>query len=195
MKSVRTLLGAVVLGASLAVVAVAPTLRADVPAVAPSTSVKPPPRVRAKVAFVDVERCIGETEDGLRAKAMLKKFSDRRQMVIAQVEDRLKRTQDELTEMAKNATSAEARAKLSEAVIKHQKDLQSYNESIKKMNMEIAGREDELYAPIEKKVKAIFARIGEAEGYDLILDKKNMPVGKPTFDLTERVIREYNWGK
>jgi len=202
MKHIRTLalaiaLGSVALGAS-------PRLLADTtPAPAGSTSVKPPPKVRAKVAFVDLERCIGETEDGLRAKALLKKFSDRRQMAIASVEDRLKREQDELQDLAKQANTVkpgtkafdELRTKTTDAAIKYQKNLQIYNDTIKKMNGEIAQREDELYSPIEKKVKSILSKIGEAEAYDVILDKKQMPVGKPAFDLTERVIREYNWGK
>jgi Skp family chaperone for outer membrane proteins len=62
------------------------------------------------------------------------------------------------------------------------------------MNLDLSHREDELYAPIEKRVKVIFERIGAEEGYDLIVDKKSMPTAKFTLDLTDRVIREYNWG-
>ena len=149
------------------------------------------PKVKVKAAFVDVERCVGETEDGLRAKASLKKVSDRKQMYVAQVEDRLKREQEELAELAKAGNTA----LLSQRVLAYQNELQKYNDLIKRINNELAIREDDLLAPIEKKVKEIFTRIAEEKGYDVIFDKKIMLVNThPELDLTEQVIREYNWG-
>lgn len=161
------------------------------PSVSVSGSVKAgPPKLHAKVAFVDVERCVGENEDGLRAKATLKKFSDRKQMYISDIEERLKKRQDELQEMAKSADPT-----LSAKMLSYQRDLQSYNDILKRVNNEIAYREDQLFQPIEVKVKQIFQRIAEADGLDLIVDKKALPTSpKPDLDLTERVIREYNWG-
>ncbi len=180
------------------VLAATPLLHADGPAPAPSASVKTPPKVKAKLAYVDVERCLNETEDGLRAKAALRKFSDRRQMIIAQIEERLKKEQEDLADLAKNLgpkTPDAEREKVREAALKYQKNLQHYNDTIKKMNNEIAAREDELYNPIEKKIRAIFKKIGEAEGFDLFIDRKYRGAGKSGLVLTDRVIREYNWGK
>ncbi|MEO7091823.1 MAG: OmpH family outer membrane protein [Polyangiales bacterium] len=162
-------------------------------ATATATAVAKPalPKVKVKAAFVDVERCVGETEDGLRAKATLKKVSDRKQMYVSQVEEGLKRQQDELAALAKDGqTSA-----LSQKVLKYQGDLQRYNDLIKRINNDLAILEDDLLAPIEKKVKAIFTRIAEEKGFDVIFDKKLLLVNThPELDLTEQVIREYNWG-
>ena len=149
-------------------------------------------KVKARLAFVDVDRCVGETEDGLRAKALLKKFSDRKQMQIANVEDDLKNQQNKLTAMAQSTGPT---PQLTAAVLAYQKQLQSYNDLLKRVNAEIAAREDELFSPIEKKVKGIFTRIGDAENFDLIVDRKAAPLTKPELDLTERVITEYNWGQ
>ena len=149
-------------------------------------------KVKARLAFVDVDRCVGETEDGLRAKALLKKFSDRKQMQIANVEDNLKNQQNKLTAMAQSTGPT---PQLTAAVLDYQRQLQSYNDLLKRVNAEIAAREDELFSPIEKKVKGIFTRIGDAENFDLIVDRKAAPLTKPELDLTERVIAEYNWGQ
>jgi Skp family chaperone for outer membrane proteins len=163
---------------------------APAPAPAPSGK-KAPPTLKAKLAYVDVDRAVGETEDGLRAKALLKKKSDREQMRVTQVEDSLRAMQDKLTELAKAGDpAAQAYA------IKYQKDLQDYNELIKRINADIAQKEDQLFAPIEAKVREIFERVGAEKGIDVVVDKKIIQYvnSAKVEDLTEQVIREYNWG-
>jgi Skp family chaperone for outer membrane proteins len=157
----------------------------------PAASAKKPPTVKAKLAFVDVERAVGETEDGLRAKAMLKKKSDHEQMRVTQVEDNLRKTQDKLTELAKAGDPT-----VQALAIKYQKDLQDYNDLIKRINADIAQKEEQLFAPIEAKVREIFERIGGEKGIDVIVDKKIIQYvnSAKVEDLTEQVIREYNWG-
>jgi Skp family chaperone for outer membrane proteins len=160
------------------------------PAPAASTK-KAAPTIKAKLAYVDVDRAVGETEDGLRAKAMLKKKSDREQMRVTQVEEGLRQMQEKLTDLAKAGDpAAQAYA------IKYQKDLQDYNDLIKRINADIAQKEDQLFAPIEAKVRQIFERIGAEKGIDVVVDKKSIQYvnSAKVEDLTEQVIREYNWG-
>jgi len=167
---------------------VAPAVLAD--GAAPAAA-KKPPTVKAKMAFVDVDRAVGETEDGLRAKAMLKKRSDREQQHVTAVEEQLRVMQDELTQLAKTgAPSVQAKA------IAYQQKLQDYNDMIKRINQDIALREDQLFAPIEAKVHDIFERIGAEKGIDVVVDKKIIQYvnSAKVEDLTEQVIREYNWG-
>jgi Skp family chaperone for outer membrane proteins len=195
MRSIRKSL---VVAVACAGLALAPTalFAQGTPAPAPSpapvpTAKKAAPTVKAKMAYVDVDRAVGETEDGLRAKALLKKKSDREQMRVTAVEDSLRKMQDKLTELAKAGDpAAQAYA------IKYQKDLQDYNELIKRINADISVKEDQLFAPIEAKVREIFERIGAEKGIDVIVDKKIIQYvnSAKVEDLTEQVIREYNWG-
>lgn len=181
-----------VVGAACVGLALVPSaLFAQAPAPAPATTAKKVPTVKAKFAFVDVDRAVGETEDGLRAKAMLKKRSDREQQRVTQVEDDLRRMQDELTQLAKNGDP-----KVQTKALEYQKHLNDYNEMIKRINQDIALREDQLFAPIESKVRDIFARIGTEKGIDVVVDKKTIQYvnSAKVEDLTEQVIREYNWG-
>ena len=189
MRSIRKAFVAVVVCSGLAF---APTALFAQGTPAPAASgKKAAPVVKAKMAFVDVDRAVGETEDGLRAKAMLKKKSDREQMRVTAVEDSLRKMQDKLTELAKAGDpAAQAYA------IKYQNDLQVYNDLIKRINADIALKEDQLFAPIESKVREIFERIGAEKGIDVVVDKKIIQYvnSAKVEDLTEQVIREYNWG-
>ncbi len=153
-----------------------------------------PPMIKVKMAYVDTERCVNETEDGLRAKAALIKLKVKRESQLMAMEDRLKAAQEDLAALSKSAKGPSPQ--LSAAVFAYDKDLRAYQDQVKAVNLELARREDELFYPIEKKVKAIYKRIAEAEGIDLVVDKKTVPVPglKPEYDLTERVLREYNWG-
>lgn len=155
-------------------------------------------KVKARVAVVDVDRCVGETEDGLRAKAALAKARLRRDSMLFAMEDHLKAMEQRLQEMAAAQQKAGATApdpKMQALAMDYQKAMQDYQVASKQAQSELASYEDQLFLPIEKKVKAIFQRLAEAGGYDLLVDRRSMPMTlKPELDLTEQVIKEYNWG-
>ncbi|MGZ3420628.1 MAG: OmpH family outer membrane protein [Polyangiales bacterium] len=157
-----------------------------------------PSKVKARVATVDVERCVGETEDGLRAKAALAKAKDRKQQLIFAMEDELRVLEQKLQQMVA-AMQASGATQPSEEVrtmaLKYQRMSQEYQVFVKSSERELQILEDKLFRPVEDKVLGIFKCIAQAEGYDLLVDKKSMPITmKPDLDLTERVIKEYNWG-
>lgn len=155
-------------------------------------------KVKARVAVVDVDRCVGETEDGLRAKAALAKARLRRDSMLYAMEDNLKAMEQRLQEMAAAQQKAGATApdpKMQALAMDYQKAMQDYQVASKQAQSELAAYEDQLFLPIEKKVKTIFTRLAEAGGYDLLVDRRSMPLTlKPELDLTEQVIKEYNWG-
>ena len=152
------------------------------------------PKLKVKIVYVDTDRAVSETEDGLRAKASLTKLKSKRESYLIVLEDKLKLAQDELAALSKAAKGPNKQ--LSDAVFAYDKQLRDYQEQVKLVNLELGRKEDELFYPIEKKVKGIYKRIAEAEGIDLVVDKKAVPIAglKPEYDITERVIREYNWG-
>lgn len=158
----------------------------------PAGAAAKPPKAKAKMAYVNFDRAVRENEDGLRASASLARVKGEKQRVISSIEDRLARQQDELKAMAANPPSGNA---LQNAALQYQKDLQSYQELLKRTNAELAERDDALFVPIEKKVKAILARFAEQEGWDIVVDSKAY-WGSTTngLDLTDRVICDYDWG-
>jgi len=157
-----------------------------------------PKKVNAKVAVVDVDRCVGETEDGLRAKAALAKAKLRRDSMLYTMEERIKMMEQDLQEMLQaqqKSGSTAPNQKMQDLALTYQKALTEYQAATKQAQNDLQQYEDQLFLPIEKKVKGIFTRIAEEKGFDLIVDRRSMPVTlKPELDLTEQVIKEYNWG-
>jgi Skp family chaperone for outer membrane proteins len=155
-------------------------------------------KIKARVAIVDVDRCVGETEDGLRAKAALGKYKLRVDAELYAREERLKVQEEKLQQMLQahqKSGSTTPDPKMQSAAMDYQHDLGDYQALTKKVQSDLARYEDELFLPIEKKIKGIFSKIAEAEGFDLIVDRRAMPITlKPDLDLTERVIKEYNGG-
>jgi outer membrane protein len=156
-----------------------------------------PTKVKARVATVDVERCVGETEDGLRAKAALAKAKDRKQQQIFAMEDELRGLEQELQQKVQ-AMQASGATQPSEEVrtkaLVYQRKSQEYQVFVKTSERELQILEDKLFRPVEDKIAAIFKCIATSEGYDLLVDKKSMPITmKGDLDLTERVIKQYNW--
>ncbi len=155
-------------------------------------------KIKARVAIVDVDRCVGETEDGLRAKAALGKYKLRVDAELYAREEHLKMMEAKLQEMLQahqKSGSTTPDPKMQSMAMDYQKELGEYQTISKKVQSDLARYEDDLFLPIEKKIKGIFSKIAEAEGFDLIVDRRAMPITlKPELDLTERVIKEYNFG-
>lgn len=158
-----------------------------------------PKKVKARVAVVDVDRCVGDTEDGFRAKAALAKAKLRNDLILAAMEDRIKMMEQDLQEMLQahqKSGAATPNPKMQALALDYQKAMTEYQNALKQSQNDLAKYEDQLFLPIEKKVKTIFTRLAEEQGFDLIVDRRSMPISlKPELDLTEQVIREYNWGK
>ena len=158
-----------------------------------------PKKVKARVAVVDVDRCVGDTEDGLRAKAALAKAKLRRDSMLYAMEERIKSMEETLKDMMaaqQKSGSTTPNQKMQELALDYQKALSEYQVATKQAQNDLTKYEDELFLPIEKKVKGIFSRLADEGGFDLIVDRRSMPISlKPELDLTEQVIREYNWGK
>lgn len=164
-------------------------------AAAPAASAAPsakPPRLKAKMAYVSFDRAVRENEEGLRASAALARVKGEKQRMIAAIEERLARQQEELKAMAQNPPQGNT---LQTAALQYQRDLQQYQELLKRTNADLAERDDALFVPIERKVRAILARFAEQEGWDIVVDQKAY-YGSTTngLDLTDRVICDYNWG-
>ena len=155
-------------------------------------------KVKVRVAVVDFDRCVGETEDGLRAKAALAKARLRRDSSLFAMEDSLKAMEQRLQQMLAEQQKAGATApdpKMQAMAMDYQKAMQDYQLASKQAQSDLAAYEDQLFLPIEKRVRVIFQRLAEAQGFDLLVDRRSMPMTlKPDLDLTEQVIREYNWG-
>jgi outer membrane protein len=155
-----------------------------VPAVAPSAS------AQGKIGVVDLQRAMNETEDGRRAKAQLQRLFKSRQQTLDKRQKELQKMKEDI-ERQKEVLSRDAL----------QQRLETYQESFVQLQTvyveyqrELAQKEAELTKVIIERMQAILRRIGQADGYSLIIEvNEGGVIWAPTNqDLTDLVIQRYN---
>ena len=145
------------------------------------------------IGVVDLQRAINETEDGRKAKDRLKKLFESRQQGLDKKQQELKKLKDEL-EQQKNVL---ARDVLETKVEAYQKQLVELQQVYVENQKELAEKEGELTKDIVARMERILRRIGQAEGYTLIMERgEGGVIFVPThLDLTDVVIQRYNAGE
>jgi outer membrane protein len=143
-----------------------------------------------KVAVVDVQRVVMQTEDGLRAQAMLKKLFDSRQQELNRKQTDLQKQKEEIEKQQK-VLSKEAYQKRAE---EWQKQMMELQQIFVEYNKELEKKQKELTDPVFEKVMAIIKRLAARDGYDLIVDKQTVAYIRSDLDLTDQCIQLYNSG-
>ncbi|MCX7808131.1 MAG: OmpH family outer membrane protein, partial [Deltaproteobacteria bacterium] len=148
---------------------------------------------QVRIAVVDLQRALLETEDGRRAKAKLKRLFKQRQDELDRRQSELRQMSQELEQQSK-VLSAEARQERIEALQKKAIELQQLYLQYQR---ELAEREAEYTSQIISRMERILRRIGQSEGYTLILERNEGGVVwvPSNLDLTDVVIQRYNAGE
>jgi outer membrane protein len=157
-------------------------------ATALATAVAPTVHAEMKIAVVDTQRAVMETEDGLRLQATLKKHFDKRQRELDDKQTELQKEREDI-EKQKDVLSKQA---LQTRVDKWQKDMAQLQTVFVEYNKELQKKQNELTQPIFQKTMGIIRRIATQNGYDVVIDKQAVPFNRSDLDLTDRVISEYN---
>jgi outer membrane protein len=143
-----------------------------------------------RVAVVDTQRAVMESEDGLRAQATLKKLFDKRQRELDQKQKELQKEREDI-EKNKAALNTEAGAK---RVENWQREMSQVQAVFVEYNKELQQKQNELTGPIVQKTVGIIRRLATQEGYDIVLERQAATYFRSDLDLTDKVITLYNRG-
>jgi outer membrane protein len=143
-----------------------------------------------KIAVVDMQRAVMETEDGLRAQATLKKLFDRRQHELDARQDELKRARDDIEKQAK-VLSKEA---LDRRMAEWQQSMAELQGVFMEFNKELQKEQNKMTQPILNRVVSVLRQLAAQDGYDAILERNAVPYARTDLDITDRVIQRYNTG-
>jgi outer membrane protein len=141
-----------------------------------------------RVAVVDTQRAVMETEDGLRAQATLKKLFDKRQRELDQKQKDLQKEREEL-EKNRDKLATEAMQKRAET---WQREMAQVQAVFVEYNKELQQKQNELTSPIVQKAVGIIRRLATQEGYDMVLERQAATYFRSDLDLTDKVITLYN---
>jgi outer membrane protein len=147
-------------------------------------------RAEMRVAVVDVQRAVMQTEDGLRAQANLKKLFDSRQQELNRKQTDMQKEKDEIEKQAK-VLSKEALAKRADD---WQKKMMELQQVFMEYNKELEKKQKEITDPIFERVMGIVKRLATTENFDLVIDKNTVAYVRTDLDLTDRCIQIYNSG-
>jgi outer membrane protein len=143
-----------------------------------------------KIAVVDVQRAVMQTEDGLRAQATLKKLFDSRQQELNKRQQELGKQKEEIDKQAKVMSQAALQKKVDD----WQKQMVELQQTFVEYNKELEKKQKELTDPIFERVVGAIKRIAGTDGYDLIVDRATVAFSRSDLDLTDRVIQLANGG-
>jgi outer membrane protein len=146
-----------------------------------------------KIGVVDMQRALAETEDGRKAKDTLKKLFEQRQKTLDKQQNDLKALKDGLDKQ-RDVLQREVLAKKLE---EYQKAVAELQTTYVDFQRELAAKEGELTKPILMRMERVVRRIGQADGYSLVVDRSEAGVMyvPSTYDLTDVLIQRYNAGE
>lgn len=144
----------------------------------------------ARIAVVDTQRAIMETEDGLRAQATLKKLFDKSQRELDKKQEDLQKEREDIDKQ-KDVLSKAAFAK---RVDKWQREMVQLQQVFVDYNKELQKKQSELTQPIFQKAMGLIRRLATQEGFDVVVDKQAVPYVRSDLELTDRLITLYNQG-
>ncbi len=164
--------------------------KAKVAAFAVLTTLAGAAYAQTKVAVVDTQRAIMETEDGLRMQATLKKLFDSKQRELDGKQNELEQERADI-EKQKGALSQEALQRRAE---KWQREMVALQQVFVEYNKDLQKKQNELTQPLFQKTMGLIRRLATQEGFDVVIDKQAVPYVRSDLDLTDRLITLYNGG-
>jgi outer membrane protein len=143
-----------------------------------------------KVAYVDIQKAVNESNAGKEAKKVITKEVEKFQRLIADKQRELQTLKESLEKQAPMLTS-DARATREKDYQNKLREFQRWGEDTQN---EINQKRAEMERNISMGFQKVIQKVGADEGYTLILEKNEnivLYVSK-ALDITDRVIKAYD---
>jgi outer membrane protein len=141
-----------------------------------------------KLAYVDVQRAIQETEEGKTARNRLKSEFDQRRAQVDKKSVDLEKMQQEYEKQAP-VLSEEAKRKKQE---EFQKALLDARKSAGDLQEDMNRQEQQAMGNILQRLQQVVAEIAERESLSFVMDKGTLLFAPAAADITNEVVRRYN---
>jgi outer membrane protein len=149
--------------------------------------------ITVRIGYVDLVKALNESESGKKAKADLEFLIKTKQTTIDEKGKAIEKAKADI-EKQSSVLSPDARKTKEEEM---ERLLRDYQRLVADSQNEVKKKESELTSDILKDLRAIVQKIGEDEGYTLILESAEGQIlyAKKESDLTETVMKKYNESK
>jgi outer membrane protein len=141
-----------------------------------------------KLAYVDVQRAIQETDEGKSARNRLKSEFDQRRAQIDKKSVDLEKMQQEYEKQAPVLSDDAKRKKQEE----FQKALIDARKSAGDLQEDMNRQEQAAMGSILQRLQQVVAEIAERESLSFVMDKGMLLYAPAAADITNEVVRRYN---
>lgn len=143
-----------------------------------------------KVAYVDLQKVMMESEKGKEAKRSLTDEAEKLKKTLNQKQDEIQKLKDTIERQGATMTP-EARADKEK---QYQTKLKDYQRIASDYQTELQQKDMEFTTKILKELEDIIRVMGETDKYTLILEKSQAGIlfATPSIDITDRVISRYD---
>ena len=145
----------------------------------------------AKFGSVDIQQLLNESNAGKKAKSDLESLIKSKQSAISDKEKTVEKLKADL-EKQTSVLSADARKSKEDEL---EKQIRAYQRLVQDSQAEVKKKEAELTDGILKDVKELIDKIGEQEGFTLIVEKSMVIYASKNTDITDLVMKKFNESK
>jgi outer membrane protein len=141
-----------------------------------------------KVAFVDMQRALNDSNAGKKAKSQFRVEIGRLQSKLQRQQEEVQALKDELDRKGPLMRDEERRNLQDD----YARKLRDFQNSYKDSKDELQQKDNEITGAIIRDLAYVVRNLGERDGYTLVLEKGSLLWATPSIDITDQVIREYN---
>ena len=141
-----------------------------------------------KIAFLDVEFIINKSEPALVIIKKIEKIRDQETKKLKEIENNLKKKNDELIKTKNLISDEELKKKISSL----RDEAKSFDELRKKTITELNIKKNKELNEFLKLINPIIQEYMKEKSIDMIIDKKNIFMAKSKNDITEDILKIVN---
>jgi outer membrane protein len=141
-----------------------------------------------KFGAIDIQKVLNDSESGKKAKNDLENLIKSKQTTIDEKGKAIEKLKADIEKQA-SVLSADARKNKEEEL---EKFVREYQRLVQDSQAEVKKKEGELTESILKEIREIVDKIGEEEGYSLVLEKGMILYSSKGIDITESVLKKYD---
>lgn len=144
-----------------------------------------------KLGSIDIQKILNESETGKKAKLDLESLIKSKQSTIDEKGKAVEKLKTDIEKQA-SVLSADARKSKEDEL---EKGIREYQRLVQDSQADIKKKEAELTDVILKDIREIIDKIGETEGYTLIIEKGMIVYSSKGLDITDNIIKKYDESK
>ncbi len=146
-----------------------------------------------KIGYVDLRLALNESDAGKKAKVELESLIKTKQAAIEEKGKSIEKLKGELEKQA-SVLSGEAKKSKEDDI---ERQVRDYQRLVQDAQNDVKKKENELTGTILKDLRDVVNKIGQDEGYSIILENVEGIIlySRKDLDITDRVIKSFNEAK